>query len=228
MLILGIDTSGKMASVSLMQDDILLAENSVYTTLTHSQIIMPMCKRLLESVGKTLQDVDRIAVSSGPGSYTGLRIGIAGTKAMCFALDIKCNGISTLESLAYNVSEFNGTICSIMKARLDLVYCATFKSDIKSIMRTTEDTIISKSQLNDILNNHSDNIILVGDGAEDFYNQYPYDKSNLLLSSAKNRLQLASSLCEVAKRLEPQSPQDLEAFYLQPTKAEKDLNNKKS
>lgn len=227
MLILGIDTSGKMASVSLMQDDTLLAENSIYTTLTHSQIIMPMCKKLLESVNKTLQDVDRIVVSCGPGSYTGLRIGISGVKAMCFALNIGCNGISTLESLAYNVFGFNGVICSIMKARLDLVYCGLFQSDMKSIIRYTpmpNDCIIEKSKLFEILTSINENIILVGDGAEDFYNSFELD-SNIVLSSTKDRLQSASSLCEIAKHLEPQTPQDLQALYLQPTKAEKDLKS---
>lgn len=224
MLILGIDTSGKMASVSLMQDDVLLAENSVYTTLTHSQIIMPMCKKLLESVGKTLQDVNRIVVSCGPGSYTGLRIGISGVKAMCFALNIGCNGISTLESLAYNVFGFDGVICSIMKARLDLVYCGLFQSDMKSITRYSDDCILEKSMLFEKLSNIDKNIILVGDGAEDFYSSYEF-KSNIALASAKDRLQSASSLCEIARNLEPQTPQDLQALYLQPTKAEKDLKS---
>ena len=225
MLILGIDTSGKMASVSLMQDDVLLAENSVYTTLTHSQIIMPMCKKLLESVGKTLQDVNRIVVSCGPGSYTGLRIGISGVKAMCFALNIGCNGISTLESLAYNVFGFDGLICSIMKARLDLVYCGLFQSDMKSIIRYSDDCILEKSMLFEKLSNIDKNIILVGDGAEDFYSSYEF-KSNVALASVKDRLQSASSLCEIARNLEPQTPQDLQALYLQPTKAEKDLKSK--
>ena len=225
MLILGIDTSGKMASVSLMQDDVLLAENSVYTTLTHSQIIMPMCKKLLESVGKTLQDVNRIVVSCGPGSYTGLRIGISGVKAMCFALNIGCNGISTLESLAYNVFGFDGLICSIMKARLDLVYCGLFQSDMKSIIRYSDDCILEKSMLFEKLSNIDKNIILVGDGAEDFYSSYEF-KSNVVLASVKDRLQSASSLCEIARNLEPQTPQDLQALYLQPTKAEKDLKSK--
>lgn len=224
MLILGIDTSGKMASVSLMQDDVLLAENSVYTTLTHSQIIMPMCKKLLESVGKTLQDVNRIVVSCGPGSYTGLRIGISGVKAMCFALNIGCNGISTLESLAYNVFGFDGVICSIMKARLDLVYCGLFQSDMKSITRYSDDCILEKSMLFEKLSNIDKNIILVGDGAEDFYSSYEF-KSNVALASVKDRLQSASSLCEIARNLEPQTPQDLQALYLQPTKAEKDLKS---
>ncbi len=224
MLILGIDTSGKMASVSLMQDDVLLAENSVYTTLTHSQIIMPMCKKILESVGKTLQDVNRIVVSCGPGSYTGLRIGISGVKAMCFALNIGCNGISTLESLAYNVFGFDGVICSIMKARLDLVYCGLFQSDMKSITRYSDDCILEKSMLFEKLSNIDKNIILVGDGAEDFYSSYEF-KSNVALASVKDRLQSASSLCEIARNLEPQTPQDLQALYLQPTKAEKDLKS---
>ncbi|MBS6444360.1 MAG: tRNA (adenosine(37)-N6)-threonylcarbamoyltransferase complex dimerization subunit type 1 TsaB [Ruminococcus sp.] len=224
MLILGIDTSGKMASVSLMQDDVLLAENSVYTTLTHSQIIMPMCKKLLESVGKTLQDVNRIVVSCGPGSYTGLRIGISGVKAMCFALNIGCNGISTLESLAYNVFGFDGVICSIMKARLDLVYCGLFQSNMKSITRYSDDCILEKSMLFEKLSNIDKNIILVGDGAEDFYSSYEF-KSNVALASVKDRLQSASSLCEIARNLEPQTPQDLQALYLQPTKAEKDLKS---
>ncbi len=224
MLILGIDTSGKMASVSLMQDDVLLAENSVYTTLTHSQIIMPMCKKLLESVGKTLQDVNRIVVSCGPGSYTGLRIGISGVKAMCFALNIGCNGISTLESLAYNVFGFDGVICSIMKARLDLVYCGLFQSDMKSITRYSDDCILEKSMLFEKLSNIDKNIILVGDGVEDFYSSYEF-KSNVALASVKDRLQSASSLCEIARNLEPQTPQDLQALYLQPTKAEKDLKS---
>ena len=225
MLILGIDTSGKMASVSLMQDDVLLAENSVYTTLTHSQIIMPMCKKLLESVGKTLQDVSRIVVSCGPGSYTGLRIGISGVKAMCFALNIGCNGISTLESLAYNVFGFDGVICSIMRARLDLVYCGLFQSDMKSITRYSDDCILEKSMLFEKLSNIDKNIILVGDGAEDFYSSYEF-KSTVALASVKDRLQSASSLCEIARNLEPQTPQDLQALYLQPTKAEKDLKSK--
>lgn len=229
MLTLGIDTSGKVASVALMQDSVLLAENTIYTTLTHSQIIMPMCKRLLESCNKTLQEVDRIAVSCGPGSYTGLRIGISGVKAMCFALDVGCNGISTLESLAYNVFGFNGLICSIMKARQSLVYCGLFKSNMKTIVRESSmpnDCIIEKSELYSLLsvvNNYD--VILVGDGAEDFYHEFDFSPS-VALSSIRDRLQSASSLCEIARTCEPQPPQDLKASYLQLTKAEKDFSSK--
>lgn len=227
MLTLGIDTSGKTASVALMDGDTLLAENTIYTARTHSQVIMPMCKSVLESSNKSLQDVERIAVSCGAGSYTGLRIGISAVKAMCYALNIGCNGISTLESLAYNVFGFNGTICSIMKARLDLVYYGIFQSDMQTIQRTTNDGIISKSQLFDILNAHEDSVVLVGDGAEDFYNTFEC-KPNVVLSATKDRLQSASSLCEIAKLRDAESPYDLEALYLQPTRAEKELQDSKS
>lgn len=228
MLILGIDTSGKVASVALMQDDVLLAESSTYTTLTHSQVIMPMCRDLLKSANKSLQDVDRIAVSCGAGSYTGLRIGISAVKAMSFALNVGCNGISTLESLAYNVKGFHGVVCSIMKARLDLVYCGLFSSSMQSITRhpaIPQDCIIEKAKLLDVLNSLSEDTILVGDGAEEFYHTSTL-RDNVVLSSTRDRLQSASSLCEVAKQLEPQSPYELEALYLQPTKAEKDLKEK--
>jgi tRNA threonylcarbamoyladenosine biosynthesis protein TsaB len=187
---------------------------------------MPMCKSVLESANKSLQDVERIAVSYGAGSYTGLRIGISAVKSMCYALGIGCNGVSTLESLAYNVFGFNGTICSIMKARLDLVYYGIFQSDMKTIQRTADDGIISKAQLFDILNAHEGNVILVGDGAEDFYHSFEC-KPNVVLSATKDRLQSASSLCEIAKLRDAESPYDLEALYLQPTRAEKELQEGK-
>jgi tRNA threonylcarbamoyladenosine biosynthesis protein TsaB len=184
-----------------------------------------MCEKLLESVNKTLKDVDRIAVSCGAGSYTGLRIGISAVKAMSFALKVPCNGISTLESLAYNVKGFKGVICSIMKARLELVYCGVFDSNMKDITRHKdfpEDCIIERKALAEALNSTNENVILVGDGAEDFYNSFEL-KETVVLSSIKDRLQSASSLCEIAMLRDGQSPYDLEALYLQPTKAEKDL-----
>ena len=224
MLILGIDTSGKVASVSLMQDDVILATDTMCTTLTHSQTIMPMCKALVTRCGKSFDDLDRIAVCSGPGSYTGLRIGIAGAKAMCFALGIGCNGVSTLESLANNVIDCNLGVCSIIKARQDLVYCAVFKANGGTLTRLTPDAILSTNVLNDTLLSLDGNFVLVGDGAKEFYTNY--SNSKYLLSSPHSRLQSASSLCEVASKLPAITPQELQATYLQPTKAEKDLLNK--
>ena len=100
--ILGIDTSGKNASVAVWNDGELRAQYFVQTRMTHSQVILPLCEKMLADLGITVKDIDRFAVAAGPGSYTGLRIGISAVKALAFGLGKKCNGISTLEAIAYN------------------------------------------------------------------------------------------------------------------------------
>lgn len=220
MLILGIDTSGKTASVALSDNDRIIGQNTVFTNLTHSQIIMPMCQKLLEDCGKSLNDINEIAVSCGPGSYTGLRIGIAGVKAMAFALGIKCHGISTLESLAYNLYGFDGIICPVMKARADLVYNAVFKSENNQITRICDDRIISISDLWAELGNIDEKVIVNGDAADDFLANYGSEKIISAPPLLKN--QLAGSLCISSLSKEAVSPEQLEASYLQPTKAEKE------
>ena len=104
MNLLGIDTSGNIASVAVCNENTVIAQTTVMTRLTHSQIILPLCKDVLEKAEMTLDDIDRIAVAVGPGSYTGLRIGISAVKGMCFGAEKECVGISTLEGLAFNMS----------------------------------------------------------------------------------------------------------------------------
>lgn len=220
MLILGIDTSGKTASVAVSEDNSIIGQNTVFTNLTHSQIIMPLAKKLLEDCGKTLNDVNEIAVSCGPGSYTGLRIGIAAVKALSFALDIRCHGISTLESLAYNMYGFDGIICPVMKARADLVYNAVFRCESNGISRICDDRIISMSELADELGKYNEKIIVNGDGTDAFLEQYGNEKTISAPPLLKN--QLAGSLCIAALNKQAVTPDILEASYLQPTKAEKD------
>ena len=114
--ILAIDTSGKVASVAVTDGEKLLWEKSVYTKLTHSQVILPMVKQALEETGLTYTDLDCAAIAKGPGSYTGLRIGVAAVKGMCFGCEsLKSAGVSTLLSLAYNCIDFEGRIISVMK-----------------------------------------------------------------------------------------------------------------
>ena len=102
MLILGIDTSGKNASVAVCSENEMLAQYFVKTQKTHSQVILPLCEKMLSDLEISVNDIDRFAVAAGPGSYTGLRIGVSAIKALAFGLDKKCNGISTLEAIAYN------------------------------------------------------------------------------------------------------------------------------
>ncbi len=166
LILLGIDTSGKTASVAVCTENAVLAQTTVYTKLTHSQVILPICKDVLKSAGLTLSDVDVISAAAGPGSYTGLRIGIAAVKAMCFALDKPCIGISTLEALAYNVSLHKGIICAVMAARLDLVYCSVFRSDGRSVTRLSEDEILPIDELKNRLEALNEDVVTVGDAAE--------------------------------------------------------------
>ena len=138
MLMLGIDTSGKTASAALYEDGIMLGQTSVYTSKTHSQVILPMVKKIMSDCGRELSQLTDISVSSGPGSYTGIRIGIAAVKAMSFALDIPCYAVSSLEGLAYNCG-FIGYICPVMKARKDLVYTALYRIDKDKLVRCTDE-----------------------------------------------------------------------------------------
>ena len=218
LILLGIDTSGKTASAAVCTEASVLAQTSVYTKLTHSQVILPICKDVLKSAGLELADVDGIAAAAGPGSYTGLRIGIAAVKGICFALDKPCVGISTLESLAYNVSLHKGVICSIMAARQELVYGAVFKSDGRTVSRITEDRILPLDDLRSQLEAMEGDIVVVGDG----WDRLTGDR--FVTAPPHLRLQLASSLCAAGFTKEMYSPDKLEAAYMEFTKAEKDLN----
>lgn len=219
--ILGIDTSGRTASVAVCDEHSVIAQTSVMTKLTHSQIILPLCIETLEKAKISLDDIDRIAVSDGPGSYTGLRIGISAVKGMVYASGKECVGVSTLESLAYNVFGMGRKICSVMSARQNLVYTAFFEDDGGKLTRLCDDRIIPEEQLFEEI---SQETVLVGDYAEEFFNKFSGKK--LFLSPPHLRYQLASSLCFASLDKEPVSAEILDARYLQPTKAEKDLEQK--
>lgn len=220
MTLLGIDTSGKTASVALCTEDKVLAQTTVYTSLTHSQVILPICNDVLKNAGVELSAVDGIAVAMGPGSYTGLRIGISAVKAMCFAQNKPCIGISTLEGLANNVLLHKGIICAVMAARLDLVYCAVFESDGCKVERLTEDEIMLLSDLNEKLEQYEGTIALVGDAADKL------EGEKYIVAPPHLKLQLATGLCAAAFDKKLGTPDKLDAAYLQITKAEKDLQEK--
>lgn len=226
MLILGIDTSGKTASAALFDTDseTFLAESTLYTQKTHSQVIMPMVRDIIMQTGKNMSDIDRIAVANGPGSYTGLRIGVAAVKAMCFALDRKCTGISTLEGLAFNNVAFHGVICSVMKARGELVYTCSYRSDGYSPEALCEEKIISRNELADFLESCNSDVLLCGDGAADFFADYK--SQNFFIAPPDSRLQNACGICLASVSKEAVLPDRLEVSYLQKVKAEKDLEEK--
>lgn len=220
MLTIGIETSGKTASAAVMEDGGIIGQTSVMTRKTHSQVILPMVKKLVEDCGRDIKSADRLAVGNGPGSYTGIRIGIAAVKAMAFALSIPCCGISTLEGLAHNFPA-DGIVCPVMTARQNLVYTSVFRFEKSVAERLAEDNIIEMAELDSMLKGYGEKIILTGDGAESFCAEY----CNTLYSLAPDHLrnQNAAGVCAAAEKREFYSPERLEASYLQLVKAEKDL-----
>ncbi len=229
MRILGIDTSGTVAAAALYdsEKDLLLGQQLVYTKRTHSQVILPLVMRLLEDTGITISDVDRYAVAAGPGSYTGLRIGIAAVKAMAFAQGAECCGISTLKALSFQVRPVGtGTVCAVMKARKGLVYAGLYSFDGNECTPLMEDALMPEEELLRKIDG-MDSVIMTGDGAADLIETYCPE--NVLLAPAAVRLQNGAGLCMSAAYAEPQSPEEMEAKYLQLVKAEKDrLDNQKN
>lgn len=165
-MILGIDSSAITAGCALYKDGKIVAETFLNTSHTHSETLLPMVSTMLESAKLTLSDLDKIAVTTGPGSFTGLRIGISCVKGMCFGADKPCVPVSTLEAIAYNFVQIDGIICACMDARCKQVYNALFKSENGVITRICEDRAISAAALSEELAALDERVILAGDGAE--------------------------------------------------------------
>ena len=164
MNILALDSSAAVASVAILSDNTVLGEYFLDNGNTHSETILPMTESLLSRLSMTVDDIDLFAVSIGPGSFTGLRIGVATIKGLSFGKNKPCVGISTLEALAYNLEGFSGILCPVMDARRNQVFTALFRSDGKKIERLSPDCAMDLSELNEKLSAFSEPIYLSGDG----------------------------------------------------------------
>lgn len=165
MRILAVDTSAVCASVAVTEDGKILSECGTNTGLTHSRTLMPMIDSALKNAEIDLGSIDYFACSVGPGSFTGVRIGVAAIKGLCDATKKKCVPVSTLEALAYNLSGQKVTAVSAMDARCNQVYCGIFKVDGENIERLTEDMALQVEELGEKLKEY-ENIVFVGDGAK--------------------------------------------------------------
>ncbi len=165
MLILALDTTAKAASVAVADGERLLALYNIDNGLTQSELILPMAENILKSLHLTFSDIELFAVSAGPGSFTGVRIGTAVIKGLAFGRDVPCVCLSTLEELAENLAGLRGILCPVMDARRGQVYNALFRSDGNGITRLTEDRAISTDELARELSGFGDEkIYLSGDG----------------------------------------------------------------
>ena len=165
MLTLAFESSAKAASVALLQDGSLISQYSQCSGLTHSRTLLPMAEDLLKNAELTLADIDLFAVAHGPGSFTGIRIGVSTVKGLSWACDKPCVGVSTLESMAWHGLAAGGLICPVMDARRQQVYNALFQIREGKPVRLTEDRPLSLAELGEELRSLDGIPFLVGDGA---------------------------------------------------------------
>lgn len=171
MRILALESSAVAASAAICEDEVLIAQFFQNNGLTHSRTLMPMVEGLLNNTGFSLKEIDVIAVAAGPGSFTGLRIGVATAKGLAWPEDKPCAGVSTLEAMAWGVAHMGGEICAAMDARRNQVYNARFEAVSGRPVRITADRAIGLEELREELQSDKKEQIIVGDGAALCYNE---------------------------------------------------------
>ncbi len=227
--ILAVDTSATPVSCAIMQDDRLLASYFAHTGQTHSQTLMPMIEQSLHAAALTVDKLDALAVNAGPGSFTGVRIGVATVKGLAFANDVPCISVSTLESMAENVAGLPGsmTVACVMDARCRQVYSALFSLENGAVSRLTEDKAMTIEQLGNKLATMTGPILLVGDGSALCYSLLSDTLPNISLAPAHLRYQHAASTAAVALRQlaagETVAADRLLPVYLRLPQAEREL-----
>lgn len=229
MTILGVESSATAASAAIIKDGKLLSEVFSDTGLTHSQTLLPMIENCIKNAGINIEQIDRIAVANGPGSFTGVRIGIATVKGIAFANNIPCVEVSTLESMAYNIPFFNGVICSVMDARCNQVYTASFENvDGCKVNRLSDDTAISIDELGETIAKLKKNIVFVGDGAEICYNKLKDIGLSLSISPVNLRKQKASSVALCSMNYEGIDAEKITVNYIRLPQAQRELAKKQN
>lgn len=229
--ILSVETSAVSASTAIFEDNVILGEFFNNTRQTHSQTLMPMLKALLDNCKININDIDVFAVSTGPGSFTGVRIGVSAVKGMAMVHSKPCVEVSTLEAIAFNLKGQDCIACAVMDARCNQVYNALFDVSKNGIKRITEDRALSIYDLKKELEMHEKNIILVGDGANLCYNNM-LDMKNIFIAPEHLIFQRASSVAilgaEYANDKKLVQASALMPFYLRLPQAERELNKKQN
>ena len=226
MLILAFETTAKAGSVALLEENRLLGESYQNTGLTHSQTLMVMAEDMLKQCGKTVADITAVAVAEGPGSFTGVRIGVAAAKGFAWGGEIPCYGVSTLEAMAETLGVYEGYVCACMDARRSQVYNALFLAEGGKLQRVTEDRAIALAELKSELEHIDGPIFLVGDGSSLTYKTLSDAVPNLVLPPEHRMHQRASGVAlVVAKKIAAGETGDANALtpnYLRLSQAERE------
>ncbi len=222
MLILAFESTAKAASAALVRDGKLVSQYSQCSGLTHSRTLLPMGEDMLKNAELTLGDVDLIAVAHGPGSFTGVRIGVSMVKGLAWAADKPCVGVSTLEAMAWHGLAAGGLICPVMDARRSQVYNALFRMEDGRPVRLTEDRPIALTELAEELRAYKERVFLVGDGAELSFRTLSALGLPCDLAPENLRMQSAWGVAMAAMDKEPGSADSLLPVYLRLSQAERE------
>lgn len=226
MKILALESSAVAASAALCEDEALIAQSFRHSGLTHSQTLLPMAQQLLADCGLAVRDLDLIAVAAGPGSFTGLRIGVAAAKGLAWAAQLPCAGCSTLAAMAWGVGDWEGEVCCAMDARRNQVYNARFLLKDGQPRRLTQDRAIALSDLTEELKGTTVPQLVVGDGAQLCYDALTAAGIPARLAPPHLRLQSAWGVAREALALaragQTLSPHALTPVYHRLSQAERE------
>ena len=200
MRILAFETSAKAGSVALLSDGKLLGEYYLNCGMTHSRTLLKLAEELLTACEIAPQQLDAVACAAGPGSFTGVRIGVAAAKGFAWGAEKPCVGVSTLEAMAHQAQSFDGAICCAMDARREQVYHAMFACHAGTIIRLSEDCAISLEELAERLKKIEIPKIMVGDGAQLCYNTLSTICPGCVRAPEHLTMQRASGVALVAER----------------------------
>lgn len=230
MKILSFDSSAKSASVAVTEDGRLISESFVNASLTHSKTLMLMVDNVLTQADLSFKDIDGLCVNVGPGSFTGIRIGVAAVKGLALSQNKPCAATSTLESIANNFTDTDCIVCAAMDARCNQVYTALFKCENGLVHRLCEDKALSINDLVEELSDYNELIYLAGDGAELCYKAIADNNmKNIRLSGENRRFQRAYGVALAAENNKElfKDSSALMPVYLRPPQAERELKLKK-
>lgn len=228
MLILAFESSAKPASAALVKDGQLLSQYMQCSALTHSRTLLPMAEDMLKNAELSLSDVDLIAVAHGPGSFTGIRIGVATVKGLAWAAEKPCVGVSTLEAMAWHGLAVGGYICPVMDARRSQVYNALFKIENGRPVRMTVDRPIALDELSKEVTALNAPVFLIGDGAALCYEHFTAHGTPCIMAPDNLRWQDAWGVAMAAADKTPGNADDLLPVYLRLSQAERERQERLS
>ena len=222
MLILAFESSARAASVALLRDGSLVSQYSQCSGLTHSRTLLPMAEDMLKNAEMSIRDVDCFAVAHGPGSFTGIRIGVSTVKGLAWAADRPCVGVSTLEAMAWHGLAAGGVICPVMDARRHQVYNALFAIRDGKPVRLCEDRPIALEELAPQVKELGAPVFLVGDGAELTAKYFESEGIPFRMAPENLRWQSAWGVAMAALDKTPGTADDLLPVYLRLSQAERE------